>query len=130
MKKMIIALLILCLLGGAVIGYLGNRNVKSGTVAPAEDVSVIEGAAGQSAVAVNEGMDGEGTGLGTGQPEAAGGEAGGAGPARWGRCRAGRQSPGGTPPAERLRGRGASSARRRACRLCRAGPRSPAGPRR
>jgi parvulin-like peptidyl-prolyl isomerase len=71
MKKMIIALLILCLLGGAVIGYLGNRNVKSGTVAPAEDVSVIEGAAGQTAVAVNEGMDGEGTGLGTGQPEAA-----------------------------------------------------------
>ena len=70
MKKMIIALLILCLLGGAVIGYLGNRNVKSGTVAPAEDVSVIEGAAGQTAVAVNEGMDGEGTGLGTGQPEA------------------------------------------------------------
>lgn len=75
MKKMIIALLILCLLGGAVIGYLGSRGVKSGTVAPAEDVSVIGGADGATAVAVNEGMDGEGTGLSAEQPEAAADEA-------------------------------------------------------
>lgn len=69
MKKMIIALLILCLLGGSVIGYLSTRGDKTGSLLPAQDVSGIGGADGPTGVAVNEGLDGGGTGLNSEQPE-------------------------------------------------------------